>query len=24
LVLKKKVHQIWGDEDGNTAKRNGR
>ena len=24
LVLKKKVQQIWGDEDDNTAKRNGR
>lgn len=24
LVLKKKVREIWGDEDGNTAKRNGR
>ena len=24
LVLKKKVHQIWADEDDNTARRNGR
>ena len=24
LVLKKKVQEIWGDEDGSTAKRNGR